>query len=52
MDGENGGETRPDEKQGDVEVVGHGDWVIMEGSDILVYTSSVPMKEARMSILP
>jgi hypothetical protein len=30
----NGGETRPDEKQGDVEDVGYGDWVIVEGSDV------------------
>ena len=32
--GGNSGETRPDEKQGGIEDVGHGDWVIVEESDI------------------
>jgi len=33
-EGEMGGETRPNEKQGDDEDVNYGDWVIMEGSDV------------------
>jgi hypothetical protein len=34
QEGEKGRETRPNEKQGDVEDVDHGDWVIVEGSDV------------------
>jgi hypothetical protein len=35
-EGEKGGEARPNEKQGDDEDVDHGDWVIVEGSDVRI----------------
>ena len=38
--GEKGGETRLNERQGDVEDVGHGDWVIVEESDVPIPTIS------------
>jgi hypothetical protein len=38
--GRKGGETRPNEKQGDVEDVDHGDWVIVGGSDVPICMNS------------
>ena len=32
VEGEKGGETRPNEKRGDVEDIDHGNWVIVQGS--------------------
>jgi hypothetical protein len=40
VEGGNDGETRPNEKQGGVEDVGHGDWVIVEESDVPIPTIS------------
>ena len=48
--GENGGETRPKERQGDVEDVGHGDWVIVGGSDVLICMNSTRAEVTMSSI--
>jgi hypothetical protein len=37
MEGEMGGETRPNEEQVDVEDIDHGDWIIVEGSSYEQY---------------
>jgi hypothetical protein len=50
QEGEKGGETRPNEKQGDVEDVDHGDWVIMGGSDVPICMNSTRAEVTMTSI--